>query len=234
MIREVGSAASGWKGKIATPVHHEAHSGAQSLSIDRQSVNWSLIRVMAKIAFSSAQPKPQVAVRLPSPSTIHYHIVFLRGATRSGIKFITSFMKPIMKSRLLVVEEIERGGASTAFSKIRYRGELHKKKPDRHQHSRALTWKLVSLRMFRWCFQFQFNIRFVQFEKPEFLSVNIFSSSFLSKTVCTFELISVNRPVTVQKRERKGVQLHLISCIGGKLIWNSTSLSAVFRRRHRN
>lgn len=36
-------------------------------------------------------------------------------------------MKPIMKSRLLVVEESERGGASAAFSNIRCRGELTKK-----------------------------------------------------------------------------------------------------------
>lgn len=38
---------------------------------------------------------------------IHYHIALLY-AGRSEIKFITSFMKPIMKSRLMVVEEINK------------------------------------------------------------------------------------------------------------------------------
>lgn len=146
-------------------------------------------------------------------------------------------MKPIMKSRLMVVEEIERGGASNAFSKIRYRGELHKKEwktwsapthATAHLRTRFAT--NVSV-MFSVSIQHSLcAVRKALVSLREYF----FSSSFLSKTVCTFELISVNRPVTVQKRERKGVQLHLISCIGEKLIGSSASLSAVFRRGHRN
>jgi hypothetical protein len=87
-------------------------------------------------------------------------------------------------------------------------------KPDRTTTPTLAPEKLVSLRMFRRCFQFQFNIRFVQFRKIFFCREFIFSAA--KKTVCTFELINFNRtassPPLVQKREQKyELQLNLIS-----------------------
>lgn len=124
---------------------------------------------------------------LPSPNTPFITILFfLHCVWESGIKFIMPFMKPIMKARLMVVER------TSEVELIAFRTFVAwwvNEKPDRTT-TRAPTWvspeKLVSLRMFRRCFQFKFNIRFVQFTKvTSFRFVNIF--------FCVFLLISQKR-----------------------------------------
>lgn len=77
-------------------------------------------------------------------------------------------MKPIMKAHVMVVEEITRWSLSLFEHSLPGEWKNEKKKPDRTTTPTfppKTHLKPVSLRMFRRCFQFKFNIRFVQFRK---------------------------------------------------------------------
>lgn len=104
---------------------------------------------------------------------LHYHIalhVYAIGSERKKkIEFITSFMKPIMRSHVMVVErrvEVELIGFFE-HSLPWTESTIKITKPDRTNTPEHHTpEELVSTsRMFRRCFQFRFNIRFVQFRK---------------------------------------------------------------------
>ena len=101
-----------------------------------------------------------------------------RQTEEKKIKFITSFMKPIMKSPVMVVEQINKVEliAFRTFVRCLVK-ENTSKKPDLTTTSTcSLEYHLrnsFNCECFERCFQFQFNIRFVQFRKK------IFSSSAL-------------------------------------------------------